>query len=100
MVEVGKGGYEAGQYNVWRHGGLVVPVHKVEGSLAMSCVNRGIICMDTGLDGGVPIGCTGGVGAICLLTSRPRGLIEDYRLVRPWIGFKTVTVSPKIQMTI
>jgi hypothetical protein len=38
------------------HAGLVVPMHKVEGSVAMSCVNRGIICMDAGLDGGVPIG--------------------------------------------
>jgi hypothetical protein len=32
----------------------------------MGCVNRGIIGMDTGLDGGVPIGHVGRVGAICL----------------------------------
>jgi hypothetical protein len=53
------------------HRGRVVPVHKVEGSAyhelcAMSCVNGGIICMATGLDGVVPVGGAGLIGAVGL----------------------------------
>jgi hypothetical protein len=48
------------------HGGRVVSVRQVEGSVTMGCVNGGIVGMDTSLDGGVPIGGADRVGAICL----------------------------------
>jgi hypothetical protein len=48
------------------HGGRVVSVCQVEGSVTVGCVNGCIIGMDTSLDGGVLIGDAGRVGAICL----------------------------------